>query len=340
MNKTTSIERYFLFALIAIVTIIALAIFYPFITTIILAGALAVVLNPVYTWIKRRITMNNPWIASIMTVVLFLVIMCIPVFFIGTVVFDQAQNAYRHILENNNSANVFVQNLNMSINKMMPNGFTFDTETKIHELGIFLSNNITRFFSATLNSILMFVLMIIMLFYLLKDGDHWKKSIINISPISESHATEILDKLSHTINRILRGSFFIAIIQGLLVSIGFMIFGVPNAALWGVIAGITSFIPTFGTSVVSIPAILFLFFNGMQMQALGLLIWSGILIGLIDNALSPYFISKNTDIPSVFILFSILGGITLMGGVGMIIGPLALSLLYSLVSIYRKEITN
>jgi len=186
----------------------------------------------------------------------------------------------------------------------------------------------------------MFILMIMTLFYLLKDGKHWKRSIISITPLSEEHLTEIFSKLESAVNRILKGSFLIAIIQGLLVSVGFSIFGVPNPALWGVVAGIASFVPTFGTSIVSVPAMLYLFFNGFQAQALGLLVWSVVVIGLVDNALSPYFISKDTDISSLFILLSILGGIALMGPIGLLIGPLVVSLLYSLVSIYRKETSS
>jgi predicted PurR-regulated permease PerM len=322
------------------VTIFTGAILYPFLTMVILAGAFAVVLTPVYLWMRRKVARGIPWLASALTVATFLIIMCIPLFFVGSVVFEQAQNAYQFIVENNTNTNTIVSRLDISINKVMPNGFVFDTSAKVHEIGVFLSNNIARFFTSTFNSILMFILMVLTIFYLLKDGDHWKKSLMNISPLSENHMLEILSKLKSAINRILRGSFLIAIIQGVLISVGFTIFGVPSAALWGVVAGVASFIPTFGTSIVSIPAILFLFFSDMRTEALGLLIWSGVLIGLIDNALSPYFISKNTEIPSLFILFSILGGISLMGPLGVLIGPLVLSLLYSLVSIYRKEIAK
>ncbi len=340
MNNTTSTERYFLFALIILVMGLTVAIFFPFISMIILAAAFSVVLGPVYSWIKHRVTKGIAWLASLMTVLLFLIVMCIPLFFIGTVVFDQAQDAYRYITENGHSASELVQKLDTSINKAMPNGFTFNTEAKIQELGTFLSNNMTKFFTGTFNSILMFILMVMTLFYLLKDGKYWKRSIVSITPLSEEHITEIFSKLESAVNRILRGSFLIAIIQGLLVSVGFSIFGIPNPALWGVVAGIASFIPTFGTSIVSVPAMIYLFFNGFQAQALGLLIWSVVIIGLVDNALSPYFISKNTEISSLFILLSILGGIALMGPIGLLIGPLVVSLLYSLVSIYRQEIVK
>jgi len=78
----------------------------------------------------------------------------------------------------------------------------------------------------------------------------------------------------------------------------------------------------------------------MDLQALGLLIWSFLLIGMIDNLLAPYIISKDTEIPSLFVLFAILGGISLVGPLGILVGPLVLSLLYSLVSIYKKETQN
>ena len=164
--------------------------------------------------------------------------------------------------------------------------------------------------------------------------------MINIFPLSNKNTGEILSKLKKSINRIFKGSFIIAIIQAFLAWIGFTIFGIPNAIIWAVVAGIASFIPSIGTSIVTIPAVLFLFFTGMQLQALGLLIWSAIIVGTVDNILTPYIISKDTDISSLFVLFSILGGVSLMGPLGILIGPLVLSLLYSLVSIYKKELKD
>jgi predicted PurR-regulated permease PerM len=186
----------------------------------------------------------------------------------------------------------------------------------------------------------MFVLMVFSLFYLLKDGEKWKNGLINIFPLSDNNTNIILMDLKKSINKIFKGSFIIAIAQGILAWIGLTVFGVPNAIIWAVVAAVASFVPTIGTSVVTVPAILFLFFTGMQLQALGLLLWSILLVGMIDNVLSPYIISKDTAIPSLFILFSILGAISLVGPLGILIGPLVLSLLYSLISIYKKELKN
>jgi predicted PurR-regulated permease PerM len=96
----------------------------------------------------------------------------------------------------------------------------------------------------------------------------------------------------------------------------FGFFGVPNPALWGTIAGIVSLIPTIGTAMVSIPAVLYLVATGTQGQAIGLLTWALVLVGLIDNLLNPVLVGKKVDIPALLILFSVLGGIALFGPVG------------------------
>ena len=297
------------------------------------------VLSPVYLWIKKHLTRNIPWLASLLTVIMFLICLCVPLFFVGKEVFNQTQDLYFNVISNEGS-NHFIESIDTSINKVLPAGFNFDTNSKITQLVSSLSNNLADLFSSTVNSMLMFVLMMFTLFYLLKDGEKWEKGFVKIFPLSDKNINEILTNLKKSINRIFKGSFIIAIAQGLLAWFGFMIFGVPNAIIWAIVAAIASFVPTIGTSLVSVPAILFLFFTGMPLHALGLLIWSVLLIGMIDNILSPYIISKDTEIPSLFVLFAILGGVSLIGPLGILIGPLVLSLLYSLISIYKKEIQD
>lgn len=339
LMQITSTEKYFLFILLLIVIILTFLILYPFLAILVLAAAFTVILNPIYLWIKKHLVWNVSWIASLLTVIIFLLGLCVPLFFVGKAVFNQTQDVYSNII-NNGGSGQFVESINSSINKFLPAGFDFDVHSKIAGFMSSLSNNLAKFFSSTLNSILMFTLMVFALFYLLKDGEKWEKELVNILPLRDSNVNEILLNLKGSINRIFKGSFIIAIAQGILAWAGFMIFGVPNAVIWAVVAGVASFIPTIGTSFVAVPAILFLFFTGMQLEALGLLIWSIILVGTIDNILSPYIISRDTKIPSLFILLAILGAVSLIGPLGILIGPLVLSLLYSLVSIYKKEIQN
>lgn len=337
--KIKSTERYFLFILLSVAIILTIIIIYPFLTMFVLAAAFAVVLGPLYEWINKNLVRNISWIASLLTIIIFLLGLCVPLFFVGKSIFTQTQNVYSSIMDSN-SPSVIISNLNNSIDRWLPAGFEFDVNAKISEMINSISGNLAHFFSSTFHSIFMFVLMVFSLFYLLKDGKQWKDGLISLLPLSDENTKEILSTLKKSINRIFRGSFIIAIAQGLLAWIGLTIFGVPNAVLWAVVASIASFVPTVGTSIVSVPAMIFLFFMGHEWQALGLLIWSMAIIGTVDNILSPYIISKDTEMPSLFILFAILGGISIFGPLGIIIGPLVISFLYSLVSIYKKELKD
>jgi len=339
ISMQTTTEKYFLFILLLMTVVLTLLILYPFLAMFILSAAFAVVLGPVYLWIKKYLVRNIAWLASLLTVILFLLCLCVPLFFIGKAVFNQTQDVYYNIVNSGNSYH-FIDSIDSTINKWLPAGFNFDVHSKITGIISSFANNLAQFFSSTFNSILMFFLMVFTLFYILKDGEKWKKGLIKILPLRDDNANEILTNLKISVNRIFKGSFIIAIAQGILAWLGFTIFGVPNAIIWAVIAGVASFIPTIGTSIVAIPAILFLFFTGMELQALGLLIWSLVLVGTIDNILSPYIISKDTEIPSLFVLLAILGGVSFIGPLGILIGPLVLSLLYSLISIYKKELQN
>lgn len=334
--QTMTSEKYFLFILLLLTIVLTVLIFFPFLSVLILTVAFSVALNPVYLWIKRRITRNISWMASILTILVFLICLCTPLFFVGKTVFYQAQDIYMNIATSENTG-TWIDGINNKINNYLPGGFDFDFQNKIAELFSTLTNSLGTLFSTTLNSVLMFTLMIFALFYLFKDGEKWEKNFMKMLPLSDKNSSQIMSDLKASINRIFKGSFIIALAQGFLAWVGFTVFGVPHAIIWAIVASIASFIPTIGTSVVSVPAMAYLFFSGMQLQALGLLLWSILLISTIDNILNPYIMSKNTEIPSIFMLFSILGGVAMFGAIGIIIGPLVLSLLYSLVSIYKRE---
>jgi predicted PurR-regulated permease PerM len=136
----------------------------------------------------------------------------------------------------------------------------------------------------------------------------------------------------------MKGSLFIALIQGCLTGIGFAIAGVPNPALWGSVAMISALIPGIGTSLVLIPGILFLFGTGHPGPGFGLLAWGALAVGLIDNFLSPKLLGRGTNLHPLFILFSVMGGLALFGPLGFLFGPLVLSLWSALISIYQAFI--
>lgn len=332
--QTKIIERYFFFILLFVTFIFSFVIFSPFWVVLLLGISLTVVLYPIYEWFLNR--KFPSWLSSLLTIALFILIIGIPLFAIGVVVFNQSQNAYEIIVNNVHSLS-FIDSLNSSINKFLPEGISFDLYEKISNFISFVTSNIAGVFTSTLSTIVSFVLLLLSIFYFLKDGARWKKALVVLSPLSDKYDETIIAKLSNSINGIIKGYLFIALIQGLAMGIGLTIFGVPNAALWGLITMITALVPTIGTALVSVPAIIFLFVTGQVLESLGLFIWAVAIVGMIDNVLSPVIVGNKINLPPLLILFSVLGGISLLGAIGILVGPLTISLLYTLISIYRNE---
>jgi predicted PurR-regulated permease PerM len=335
--QTKSIEKYFFFGLLLLTFIFTFFIFRPFWIVIVLGASFAVVFYPIHRWF---LTKKFPsWLSAFLVVLIFFLIICLPLFGLGTIIFNQSQDLYYKIISGQQIIPT-ASSINHSVNSILPSSLTFDINEKATTLVSFVTNNISKVFSTTLNTLFSFILLLISIFYFLKDGERWKKAIITLSPLSDTDDKKIITRLSQTINGVIKGTLFIAVLQGILMGIGLYIFGVPNPAFWAVVAGIASLIPSIGTALISVPAVIYLFLAGHLVPAIGLAIWAAVLVGLIDNLLSPYIVSSKTKIPSFLILFSVLGGVVLLGPIGILIGPLTLSLLFTLVSIYRNEFKN
>ncbi len=309
--------------------------FWPFLAVIILAAALAVIFYPVHRWFVKRVTRGNGWIASLLTISTFLIIVCGPLALIGSSVFHQAQSIYIAISERTASGALF-ERLNALIQQYFP-WSSFSIEERAASVVAAVTDRLGDIVSFVFGTIFSLFLMILAMFYFLKDGPRWRESIIRGSPLSNESTHKILSKLAHAIDGVIKGYLLIAVLQGVLLGLGLWLFGVPNPALWGVFAGIASLIPTVGTALVSVPAVIFLFSIGDTGAAIGLALWSAFLVGVIDNLLSPVVVGRKIDIHPMFILFAVLGGIALMGPAGILIGPLIVSFIYALTTVYSSE---
>ncbi|MEK7105022.1 MAG: AI-2E family transporter [Patescibacteria group bacterium] len=331
--QTKIIERYFFFILLFITFIFSFLIFRPFWIVLVLGVSFSIVFFPIYEWFNKKLP---DWLSALLTVLLFIIIVGGLVLSIGIILLNQSQDVYSLFVSSEDSS-PFIDSINNSINKILPAGISFNLYEKISNVITLVINNIANVFTSTLSTIFSFFLTFLAMFFFLKDNARWKRAIKILSPLSDADDEKIINKLSLAVNGIIKGYLFIVFIQGTLVSIGFALFGVPNPALWGLVAMITALVPAIGSGLVSIPAIIFLVATGQTMNALGLLIWAVVMVGTIDNILNPIVVGSKINLPPLLILFSVLGGISLLGPVGILVGPLTISLLYTLISIYRNE---
>ena len=333
---STIVTKHFVYLSLFICAIVfGIVLLWPFMIILLLSAALAVVFYPIHQWFLSRITRGNGWFAALFTIIIFLVVVCGPLFFIGSAVFEQAQSIYLSLAEQSTSPAI-IERLNFFISQHFP-WASFQVEEKALSIAGTVTERIGDIVSVVLSTIFSLFLMILAMFYFLKDGSRWRKSIVSVIPLSTESTHRIIERLTQAINGVFKGYLLIAVIQGILLGLGLWFFGVPNPALWGVLAGVASLIPTIGTSLVSIPAVIFLVSVGATENAIGLGLWAALLVGTIDNLLSPIVVGRKIDIHPMFILFSVLGGIALLGPAGILIGPLAVSFIYTLTSVYSAE---
>ncbi len=335
MNNPST-RKYFYLGLVLAVGFLTVLILWPFAKVLVLSLALTAVLFPIYAYLKRKLKVS--WVAALITVVGFIIVLCIPLFAIGTIVFKQSTQLSLWIADHGGFDNI-TRLFNRSITNLLPEG-ALNLQSSITAMTAKFSAGIGTAFTATLSTIFSFLLVILSMFYFLKDGTEWKKTLINFSPLSNEGGNHILGKLNTAVNGIIKGYLLIALVQGVCVGVGLFIFGVPNAALFGVLAGITSLVPTIGTALVTVPAFIFLLVMGRTGAAIGFAIWGLALVGTIDNMLNPIFVGKRINIHPLLVLFSVLGGIVLMGPIGLLVGPLAISFMYALMSVYKTEVVN
>lgn len=332
--QTKIIERYFFFGLLLATLLFTFMIFRPFWIVLVLGASFAIVLYPIYLWLLK---IRFPsWLASLFTVAIFSIIVCGPLLGIGALVFNQSQNVYHQTVTNGNTGPL-LDKINTKIDKILPPGINFDVNEKITSFFAYISSNIANIFTNTLSAFFSFILMLLIIFFLLKNGEKSKQALVRLSPLSLENNEKLIEGFTEGVNGIMKGSLLMALFQGTYVGLGFLMFGIPNAALWGVVAGICSLIPPIGATLVSLPGIIFLFATGHTAQAVALFVWAIVILAILDTSLRPILVGKKIDVPSILILFSILGGLALLGPVGILVGPLAVSLLHTLILIYRNE---
>ena len=339
--QSEKLRPYFLVVLLVGVIVLVALIFAPFLKPLALATVFAVVLQGLYGKVSNMLG-GWPSVAAFLTVAIAVFLILLPLSLIGVFVGNEAHNLYLSLGEGSGRsaiAELFLrvdENLSGTIPGLgeFSRGISANVDTYTKEGLQWITQHIGGIFSSISSLLLSLFIFFIALYYLLRDGKRVRQTLIELSPLNDREDEGVFERLELTIDSIVKGNLTIAFVQGVLTGIGFMLFEIPNGFLWGTVAAIAALIPGIGTALVFIPAIAFLFFIGNTLHALGLLAWGALAGGRIDNILGPKLVGKGMRLHSFLVLLSVLGGIMFFGPSGIFLGPLSLSLLFVLLSIY------
>jgi len=329
-----SYQPYINFVVFLVVVYICFLIAKPFLPAIFTGMILAYLFFPIYGFFCRNIKGNTVvWlrkevVISVIITILVLALLLVPSVFIVQKLTDETVLVYSYVRSRDFSllvSNVVGYDVSEYVKQSVDRGLYY-----ILKLGSDFVLTIPKFL---LN---FFVALFVMYFFLI-DGQRLIERIKDTLPMDAKGKNQIFSRFKKTTDALMYGNLVVALIQGGLALIGFLIFGISGAFLWGIITVIVSFLPVLGTAIVWLPLGLVQLAKGDMFSGLGIIIYGGLVISTIDNLIRPKLVSSRADIHPIIILVGVLGGISLMGFIGFIVGPLILALLLEFFDIYGEK---
>jgi len=335
-NKTLKMLFFILFGgVIAGLALIFRYYFWDFLFALLLYMAL----KPVYDFILRYINKRG-LAAGIMIFVMVMLIM-VPLLFMAIELVSQVY-ALVELVQKEIQSGTLEKIYNSELVQRLITTLNIDTAAIAAKVTDFVQNisgtmisSLQAVIAYPIGFILDVFLLLLMLFFLFKDGNRLSPVIYRTLPFPDDLEHQVIDRLKEVVRVLLTGNIAIMILQGALVGIGLRIVGIHLAFLGGGLAAILSLIPVIGTSVVWLPAVLYLVLTGSVLKALFLGIWCLGWYLLLENVVKPKVFGEKLNFHPIVFFFLLLGSIQAFGLPGVFVGPLLLTLYFSLWEIYK-----
>src|SRR5262245_5902302 len=309
---------------------------YPFLHYLFWALLLTYMLYPVQRWLQLRIRKRG--VVALLMILLILVAIILPAVFITTKLVGEVRVTVS-IVTGSPERYAYLEKIEGWIEKMIGEPAALHTYKNqlIAQVRDFLVKSAPNFLGSISERLVGFFVMLFVMFYSLQSDHGTLERVRVLIPLAPNLKDKLIDEIRSVTRAVVYGQVVTALVQGSLGGLGFLMFGVPNAVLWGFVMIVLSFLPLIGTPIIWAPAGVFLILSGATARGIGLLLWGVILVMNVDNFLKPRLISGQSNIHPVVVLLGVLGGLKLFGFIGLVGGPLTLALLIALIHFYEDE---
>jgi predicted PurR-regulated permease PerM len=203
-----------------------------------------------------------------------------------------------------------------------------------------ITNFIPTFLNSTANILSNLLVMFFVLYFMFVNGRDMESSLHTFIPLSDDGIQVLASETMRMVRANAIGIPLISLIQGLTAMIAYWIFGLKDWGMWGFLTGVFAFFPILGTVLVWLPLVIYLYSQGMNWQATGLMIYSLVVTGNVDYLARVTLMKKIGDVHPLITIFGVIVGLKLFGFMGFIFGPLVFSYLIILMKIYAHEFNN
>ncbi len=328
-TKQEELKKYLATGLLLVLGLFLLYLLRIFFLAVFGAYVFSFLFAPVHIWISKKTGRNA--LAAFLTVILVQVVVLVPLLAICYTAFNQALALQDKFNPDDFSA-LFEKvspHLKARVDLIMQD-ITRDLSSKLTEF-------LPSVFAAVTHLVVSLFVMFFVMYYIFTNIHYVFIRSAEYLPFKQSNAIWLVHQFEHISKAILVGQVMVSSLQGLMGAIGFYLFGLPDAVLWGVVMAVMSLVPVVGTSLIWLPAGIYLLAHHEYYTGMGLLLWGVIVVSHIDNFVRPRLGKKLGNINPVVMLLGAFAGLEFFGIVGVVLGPFLLAFFLLLVQVYRQE---
>ncbi len=338
-------SRNYLLILLIIASILFFNILKLFLIPVLLAAVFSSLFYPLYEFLLKRFK-NRESLSSLATCFILLLGLMIPTYFVvhlvsleGIELFKTAKPRIQKIIDEGEDGKLGEIKNSKFVKQFRLN--EIDLPETLQDLaknmGKVLTSVINKTSRGTLQAVADVFITLFTMFYFFRDGHKLIKRIKYLSPLDDVYEEGLIHRFVSVSRATVKGTILIGLVQGTLGGLTLWLTGVDSPILWGVVMVILSVIPLVGAWLVLHPAALIQIILGNYWQGITILLVTLLVIGSIDNLLRPRLVGRDAGMHDLMIFFSTLGGISVFGIMGFIIGPVITVFFLTILDIYSVE---
>jgi predicted PurR-regulated permease PerM len=339
--KNSRINKIVLLFLVVTISALFLTMVRQFLMAIFMAGLFSAMVNPIHKWLTVRLR-GRETIASVITVLGIVFLVLLPLSFLIGVIAAQAVHVGQSVtpwlesfVKEPSTITGYLEKIPY-YDEILPYRDMILTKAGqvVGIISNFLIESLTSMTKMTVNALFNVIIMLYVMFYFLTTGDVLLKKILYYMPLAHHDEERLLHRFTSVAGATMKSTLIIGIIQGGLCGFAFYLADIQGAVFWGSVMAVMSVVPAVGTAIIWFPALIVLALGGDFSGVIILIIICGAVAGNLDNILRPRLVGQDTEMHDLFVLFGTLGGLTMFGILGIIIGPIISALFITIWEIY------